>query len=163
MYPGFQQVAYVTNDVDAAVDSLRKAYAVEKWFRVDDFSFAMASGKDVHIQVAIANLGGTQFEIIKPVGGDDAMYRDALDDKPGFQLVFHHLCKVFDEEAQLREHRDYLKGLGVPMPMDNCDSPSNGIAFALYCDFRDTLGHYLEYAWFTDAGREWAKQIPQNG
>lgn len=163
MYPGFQQIAYVTNDVGGAIERVGKAYDVKNWLRMDDFAFQMASGKDVHIEVALANLGGTQFEIIRPAGGDDAMYRDALPGGSGFEMVFHHLCKCFDTEAQFRQHRDYLKQQGIAMPMDNTELPSNGIALALYGDFRETLGHYLEYVWFTDAGREWTKQIPQNG
>lgn len=163
MYPGFYQTAYVTNDLALAMERVGAAYGILTWFSMSGFTFPMATGLDVSIDVALANLGDTQFELIRPAGGDDGLYRDSLSGGSAFELVFHHMCKAFETEEQFLENRDLLKRQGIAMPMDNSELPSNGIARACYGDFRGTLGHYLEYVWFTDAGRDWLREIPRNG
>ena len=162
-FPGFYQVAYVSNDLDAAVDQASRTYGITEWFRMSGFAIPMASGNDGLIDVAVANLGDTQFELIAPAGGDDGIYRDCLRADGRFQVVFHHLCQAFDTEDDFRANRAVLQNRGIALPIDNTDLPPNGTVLVCYADVRDTFGHYLEYVWYTDAGRQWLDGIPRNG
>jgi hypothetical protein len=162
MYPGYYQNAYVTTDVDRAMEQLNRAYRIKDWAVLRDFSYAPLPGKSLKMVCALAYVGDTQFEIIQPISGDDEFYR-TLFDGPGFQLKFHHYCICFDTAEQYHEHRAYLKNLGVAMPVDvTPDDMGTGLALASYADFRDILGHYLEYVWFTQAGLDWMASIPRN-
>lgn len=162
LFPGYYQTAYVTNDLQHATGQVGNAYGIADWLTIDGFSFPVKPSGEVVIDLALAYIGDSQIELIQPVGGNDALYRDSLRDEGGFELVFHHLCKAFDTREQFHENLADLKRRDIPIPMDNTEHPENGIALACYGDFRASLGHYLEYVWFTEAGAEWMAQVPRH-
>jgi hypothetical protein len=161
MYPGYYQTAYVTNDLDRAIDQLKRTYRIEHWAINRDFTYPPLPGKSLKMACALAFLGDSQFEIIQPLSGDDAFYRTPLVGS-GYQLEFHHLCICFDTAEQYHENHEHLKRLGVTLAMDMTLDMGAGLALASYADFRQTCGHYLEYVWFTQAGLDWMGSVPRN-
>lgn len=160
MYPGYCQKAYVTTDIDHAMTLMNRAYRIKEWAVSREFSYAPLPGKSLTANLAMTNVGDTQFEIIQPISGDDDFYRNMLEGE-GFQLKFHHHCILFDTQEQYQEHFAYLTSLGVYLPMVMTLDREPGLGLACYADFRDTLGHYLEYIWYTEAGMEWMETIPR--
>jgi hypothetical protein len=160
-YPGYFQTAYVTNDLQRAMAQLGKGYRIRDWHGNAEFTLRTQSGASASIKVALAYVGDTQIEIIEPAGGDDGLYRDYLAGS-GFQLVFHHLCKAFDTQEQYAENIDWLRREGVPLPVLLSAQESKGFGSVCYADFRETLGHYLEYVWFGEVGRAFMSAVPRN-
>lgn len=157
MFPGYYQTAYVTKDVDLAMTQIGSSYRIKNWYRNPEFVMATRDGKTCSFRVALAFIGDSQIEIIEPTGGDDGIYRDYLRER-GSQLAFHHVCKAFDTEEQYMENLSWLKREGVNLPV----LVANEIAHACYADFREKLGHYLEFVWYTNEGKAFMKAIPRN-
>mgnify|MGYP003643053260 CR=1 FL=1 len=114
------QNAYVTRNVDKAVEGFRKwadtrliletAVEVKLW---------TPEGEGVGIQkLAFVWIDDLNYELIEPKSGDVLkIYKDALPE--GDELVLHHVC-----------HR------GTPDMLQFC-----------YVDTREWLGHFTEYIW----------------
>jgi hypothetical protein len=160
-FPGYYQTAYVTNDLEQAKLRAGVTYGIREWLTTE-FSFPVKPSGDVTVGVALANVGASQIELIQPTSGATAIYRDILPDGAGFHMALHHLCKGFDTKEQFLGKLADLKRQGVQLPIDISDQPGGGIALACYADFRQTLGHYLEFVWFNDVGWEWLDTIPCN-
>jgi hypothetical protein len=161
-FPGYFQTAYVTNDIGLAMQRAGESYGIADWYRSDDLVLCTSGGGTANIKVALAYVGESQIELIEPAGGDDGLYRDYLD-ADGFQLRFHHICKAFETEEQYVENLSWLRKDGVTLPMAMSVEQSRGIAMACYADFRERLGHHLEFVWFTDEGRAWMGTMPRHG
>jgi hypothetical protein len=162
LYPGFYQTAYVTNDLKEAQKRTGAAYGITDWLMMSDLAFEVKQGP-LTIDVALANVGDSQIELIQPKGGNDAMYRDYLAGGGDFRLAFHHLCKGFETEEQFFGNLAELRRLGIPIPMNNSEPRKSDIALACYGDFRASIGHYLEYVWFTETGRKLMASVPRHG
>jgi hypothetical protein len=132
------QNAYVTRDIEKALDIFRTRYGVKdpKYFQAE-VEVTTPHGKGVAVnKVAFIWIGQLQYELIEPVSGPVDLYRAAL---PDSGLRFHHICmRSFDWEATLAEvERQKL-------PIVYRGDTSSGLKF-IYADARDTLGHYLEF------------------
>jgi len=142
----FVQVAYVTNDMDGAIERFDKMFGVSRWLRVPGMEMGLGGGRRLTMDMALAMAGGVQLELIAPLGGDDAVYRDALRaDRPGLQVVHHHVAERMASLADFDALRDRIRANGLALPID--DQSPNGVHY-LYVDTRETLGHHLEYVWY---------------
>jgi hypothetical protein len=133
------QNAYVTADIDAAVARVEAQFGLPgKAQRLDATQkFWTPEGEgDGVLKLAFLQLGHLQYELIEPVGGNVALYRDAL--VPGQLLRFHHVAMRVDDIDAVRAGSE-RNGRKVVL-----SGEAPGIRF-LYVDARDTLGHYLEY------------------
>lgn len=138
------QNAYVTPDIDAALETFQKVYGVKepKSFQVETEVWTpRGTGKQSN-KLSFIWVGNLQYELIQPMGGLDYLYRDAL---PEEGLRFHHICmRSFDWDATLAE----IERQKFPLVLKG--NSSSGLKF-VYADARDTLGHYLEYTWVPPA------------
>ena len=138
------QNAYVTPDIERALDIFRTRYGVAdpRHFTAETEVWT-PQGKGVAVnKIAFIWIGKLQYELIEPVSGPVQMYRDAL---PAQGLRFHHICmRSFDWDATLAA----IARQGLPIVYRG-DS-SSGLKF-VYADARDTLGHYLEFTAMPDA------------
>jgi hypothetical protein len=159
VYPGYFQKAYVTNDLERAMRQAGIAYGIKDWLTTE-FTFPVKPAGTATIEVALANVGPSQIELIRPKGGVDTIYRDFFASGDDFQMVFHHLCKGFDSKQQFLAEVDKLRRKGVALPIDISDESDSAIAFACYADFRDLLGHYLEFVWYNEDGLKWLEAVP---
>jgi len=138
------QNAYVTPDIEQALDLFRIRYGVSdaRAFTAETEVWTpKGKGKAVN-KLAFIWIGGLQYELIEPVSGLVDLYSEAL---PAQGLRFHHVCmRSFDWDATLAE----IERQGLPIVYRG-DSPS-GLKF-VYADARESLGHYLEFTSVPDA------------
>lgn len=153
--PGFFQTAYVTTDLDQAMQAFDQHYGVKRFHSIRDISF------DDHttISIATAYVGDTMLELIEPKGRGNSMYEVMLPGGSDFAIRHHHHGHLYTDEdewnrvlALVEDKRQPVAYLGG----------HEGVLKALYIDTRDVLGHYLEYIYCTPAGLEFLNQAPRN-
>lgn len=146
-FGSFHQVAWVTNDLDRSLALFKDVYGIPSFLVMEPEFEAVVGGKKgmMHLRIALAKVDGVEFELIEPIGGIDAIYRDALPADGSYANVFHHVCvkvngTLDDWERHLAElHPDR------PICLDGGNSPA---ARFVYTDDRALLGHYVEHVWF---------------
>jgi hypothetical protein len=136
------QNAYVTRDIDKAVESFRARAGVSE-ARVFEASVEVQTpaGRGLAVsKLSFIWINNLQYELIQPVSGLVGIYRDALpaDDA----LKFHHICMRVDNWQEFRARVGHQ-----PFPVV-LEGGSEHLRF-LYLDTRDFIGHYLEYVWMT--------------
>jgi hypothetical protein len=142
LFRNVMQIAYVTDDLDAACEyfeSTLGTVACAKSYKASLGGIVYVDDQPAQewvIDVALVNAGATNLEIIKPVSGAVDLYRGAI--RPGMPATFHHLgCKVddFDEaEAVIKASGKSWKQHG---------NLQGAIRFG-YVDMTAELGHYVE-------------------
>jgi catechol 2,3-dioxygenase-like lactoylglutathione lyase family enzyme len=135
------QLAYVTDDIDAAVawfEGTLGTSGCHTRYKSSLGGIAHVDGELVDewvIDVALVNAGPTNLEIIQPVSGAVDLYRGAI--RPGAPATFHHIgvrVDDFDEATALIEEA----GRRWELHGDN-----GAIRFG-YVDLSAELGHHLE-------------------
>jgi catechol 2,3-dioxygenase-like lactoylglutathione lyase family enzyme len=155
---GLLQVAYVTTDVEAAIDLFRTRHGVAQWARLCPIEIESLPGRTATLNIALAYAGAVQIELIQPLAGHDKVYREPLPDS-GFALRFHHLAQLIDTEEAYERLRREVAAQGVRIAVEG-ESP--GMARYFYGDHRDTLGHYIEHIHYSPAGLAALAQLPRN-
>ena len=146
---GHMQNAYVTHDLDKAVEMVSDRYGVETWQRINpDMVVRTQEGeKPLVCRVASAWAGGLNIELIEPVSGYVDHYRNMLPaDKTDATPRFHHISLRRDDEAEMRAE---IARLGLPLAFEGPVSTKDKIPSLvfIYLDGRETLGHYVEFTW----------------
>jgi hypothetical protein len=138
------QNAYITRDLDQALQLFRTKYGFDGFKRFDvsyELRTPAARGMAT-VKLALGWIGGLQYELIQPVSGMTDVYREGLPDR--YPLRFHHVC--------MRVHGDWNEfraGLDRDKRPVAIEGGTPGHLLWVYVDARDTLGHYLEYTWMT--------------
>lgn len=136
------QNAYVTPDIDRAIEVLRQRFDVTDVLQTEATTEVWTpngSGPSTN-KLAFIWVGKLQYELIEPISGPSGLYSDAVD--PNQLLKFHHIAmRVGGEWDDFRARLDREKRT---ISIEG-HTPS-GLKFC-YVDARDTLGHYLEYVW----------------
>jgi len=146
---GHMQNAYVTHDLDKAMEMLGNRYGIEKFDRFDpDMTVRTLKGVEpLSCRVASYWAGGLNLEIIQPVAGCVEHYCSQLPaDKNDATPRFHHISLRRDDEAEMRKE---IAELGLPLAFEGPVSIASAIPSLvfIYLDGRETLGHYVEYTW----------------
>ena len=139
------QNAYVTRNLEQAVAQVtahadvRSAIAFEGTTEV----LTALGRRPQTVKIAFIWIGDLQYEFIEPVVEAVPVFRTMLpdDDRPRF----HHSCARVPDWDDFRRRVDQQ-----PYPVVIEGESGDNLKF-LYLDARDLLGHYLEYAWMTDA------------
>ena len=92
---GFYQVAYVTNELERALQQCARTHGAHQFARLPGLRYETGPGRAAICHVALAYVGDTEIEVIQPLEGDVGFYREVLP-ATGFALRFHH-------ERHLRE------------------------------------------------------------
>ena len=150
-----QQVSYVTNDIERALQVFRDVYGIERFMDTGRVTFTMGSGEVVDFRVALAYVGEMQFEIIEPIAGAVECYRDALPADGSFAIRFHHLSFRARSRDEVESLKEAARGTGHAIGY----SGTFGDSAFFYADARDRLGHFLEYT-YTDPAYDSA--LPRN-
>jgi hypothetical protein len=155
-YPGFFQIAHVTSDLERAMALFRKTFGLGDFLEMREHTNVTGA----RLNVALAYLGPTMIEIIEPLGGNDAIYRDVL---PGdqFAIRLHHLAKDFDTDEQYDAEIDALRENAIDLPILASLEETRGKCRMCYADLRPFFGYYVEYLLFTESGKEWLQTIPR--
>jgi hypothetical protein len=143
------QYAYVTRNLDKALDSLSAKYGYENFIRFDPDIEVKTPGGTGRMQSRVAMTwdGGTQIEIIQPVSGLVDLYLPYLPEDDSMR--FHHSAARIDDWPAFKAEFE-RKNCTVALA-----SGLEGMEF-VYLDERATLGHYVEYLWATP---EWWKAM----
>lgn len=138
------QNAYVTRDIDAAVERLTRHYGIDRFIHFDPDAMVQTPAGPRHLK-ARAALGwidaSLMIELVQPGPGTVDIYSEALpaDDS----LRFHHIAMRTADWAATRRAMDE-RGWPIAMELEMAE----GLNF-LYADARAELGHYVEYIWAT--------------
>ncbi|MFB0874902.1 MULTISPECIES: VOC family protein [unclassified Sphingobium] len=140
------QFGYVTSDLAAAQAQIARLYGVGAWvsFPVDREVIYRGQPARFTIDVALANFGDRQIELIVPHGGSRDFYLDGIDlDR---QLMhFHHIAMlVVGPESEWHTLKRELADAGRPFTLY---SDEDTIINFGYLDTRAEWGHYTEYHW----------------
>ena len=137
------QNAYVTHDLDGALEIFRSRYGFDKFRRMEvSYELTTRAGRGTaSVKLALGWIGNVQYELIEPVSGLIEVYQEGLSDES--PLRFHHVCMRVPDWAEFRARVDQER---FPVAMEG---GTPGHLLWLYLDARDTLGHYLEYCWMT--------------
>jgi hypothetical protein len=136
------QNAYVTRDIDKAVESFRAQGGVQD-ARVFEATVEVQTpaGRGIAVsKLSFIWINNLQYELIQPVSGLVDVYRDALPADDSLKL--HHICMRVDNWQEFRARVEHQR---FPVVLEG---GSEHLRF-LYLDARDFLGHYLEYTWMT--------------
>jgi hypothetical protein len=145
----FRQTAWVTNDMDAALDIFARDYGVVTWFQRRDMDLQTGSGKFARINLALARRGNVEFELIHPLGNADEVYSHGLKSaRDELQICFHHICYLVPTLEALERVRQAaaLRGRAIVLS----GSSESGASY-FYTDDRATIGHYVEYIYCSPA------------
>jgi hypothetical protein len=141
------QLAYVTRDIDRAAAMIAREHGVTDFTSIPATELELRIPREscVSLAVRVAWTGSWQLELIQPIDGAVDIYADELA-ADADSLAFHHV------------------GILVPGERAAWDSfratiPDNRVAIEggreqmrfIYTDERDTLGHYVEYVWMSEA------------
>lgn len=149
-FGSFHQFAWVTSDMERSLAVFRDVYGIPSFLVTDQAFDAVVGGEagKMQIRIAFANVDGTEFEVIQPVGdGLNTFYRDALPADGRYATVFHHFCvKVHGSREDWERH---LGGLHPDRTIYyQRPDKGSGLQF-VYTDDRPFLGHYVEHVWCT--------------
>ena len=137
------QNAYVTRNIDKAVDAFRSRSGVTQVSQIEvttEVWTPKGSGPATN-RLAFIWVDNMQYELIEPVSGLVDIYSDALPADDG--LKFHHAAmRVTDWNA----FRARVEQAAYPVAMEG----GSDLLKYLYLDARDHVGHYFEYVWATD-------------
>jgi len=159
-FGGFYQNAYVTNDLDQALEVFRQTYGVPEFLVMpSDLTLSYRGGLGrLHVRLALANLNGVQIEVIEAQEGCIDLYREGLPEN-GFGLAHHHVAmRVKGGRADWDRWRAEAAAgdRGFVLEGDLGDTAQ----FA-YLDDKRRLGHYTEYFWSADGGAGLDAVIPR--
>ncbi|HUD30129.1 MAG TPA: VOC family protein [Novosphingobium sp.] len=146
---GHMQNAYVTRDLDKAMEIVGERYGFERFDRFDpDMVVSTPHGDEpMVVRVASAWAGGLNIEIIEPVSGYVDHYATMLPaDRADPTPRFHHVSLRRDDLADMRAE---IARLGLPLAFEGPVAIREAIPSLVfvYLDARASLGHYVEYTW----------------
>ena len=140
------QVAYVTNDLDAAASLLEEQYSVPGFYKFD--TTGVAQPGDPQLRIGLARVGGVEIELIEPQGSATNLFSDALP-RGGAELAirFHHVAIRIDGALENWErHRSAIETAGRRIAYQGA---LGDMLRYFYTDERATLGHYVEHVWMS--------------
>jgi hypothetical protein len=99
------------------------------------------------MKAALANVNGTEIELIQPLGDGENLFSTALPKDRSFALVLHHVCiRITGGIENWEVHRASIDETIHPVAME---SAYGDFLRILYTDERASLGHYLEHMWMS--------------
>lgn len=144
------QVAYVTNDLEAAAWLMRDAYGWGEFLFMRDIPGSLTD-------IALAYSGATMIELMQPLAVAGDFYSDHLGQGEGLRIRHHHFGMLADTREDLAAIRAGHVALGNAIVLEG-EVP--GALDYLYADCRASLGHYLEYIRLDEGGRQMFAAVP---
>lgn len=153
------QIAYVTNDLDRALAVWRDTFGVPAFFVFANDTPGLMSSQPYQLKIALANVGGTEIELIEPLHGSAPLHAEVLPADGSFAMCFHHVAmRIAGDLAAYEAHMASLDPALHPVVWSG--GLGDLMRFA-YTDERATLGHYVEHVWFdADFYGQMASAIP---
>lgn len=143
------QIAYVTNDLDRALAVWRDEHDVPAFYVFTNDAPGVESSHPFRMRIALANVGGTEIELIEPLDGTAPLHAEPLPADGGFAIRFHHVAMRID--GCLADFEAHMASLDPERHRVVWSGRMGDVMRFAYTDERQTLGHYVEHVWF-DAG-----------
>jgi len=144
------QVAYVTNDLERAMDVMKARYGVREFALLHH-----GAPGEFQTTAALAWAGAIMVEIIQAQGPGTEFYTDRLPGT-GFAIRHHHLGYLVQELGEWEAVHALALRQELPAPL----SGENHSFKALYVEAPE-LGHYLEYIYAKEDGRAFFDAVPR--
>lgn len=145
---GYYQNAYVTHDLDHAIELFGEVYGLTN-FRTFDADMTLntpAGTKASQVRVGLAWSGRIQIELVQPVSGYLDPYLSYLPtDSSDAVPRPHHVAVRRNDLATMRQDAQRLE---LPLAFE---SQIPGL-HCIFLDARKSLGHYLEFVWASPEG-----------
>lgn len=106
IHGAIRQIAYVVEDIDAAIASWHKQLGIGPFARcrnvkpLEGSKYRGAESHGVEIHLAFAYIGDIQLELIQPLGDTSSIYKEAVD--RGIHSLHHYGFLVEDFAASYR-------------------------------------------------------------
>ncbi len=142
LFRNTMQLAYVTDDLDRACDYFESTLGTVDCLKTYQSSLngiVVVDGETAEewvIDVALVNVGPTNFELIRPVSGSVDLYRPAI--RAGAPATFHHVgfrVPSFDDATEILAENGRTWKQHGNMP--------GAVKFG-YVDLTAELGHWVE-------------------
>lgn len=141
------QIAYVTNDLAAAMARLTADYGTPGFFEMSNIQPGEdPTGKPV-LKIALAVVGGVEIELIEPVGDTAPLFSDVLPDSDGLAIRFHHIASRI--EGPIAHWDAHVASLDLARHPVVFEGALGDMLRYIYTDERATLGHYVEHVWMS--------------
>jgi Glyoxalase/Bleomycin resistance protein/Dioxygenase superfamily len=142
------QIAYVTTDLDRAMAVWRDQFDVPAFHVFTNDMPGLESTHPYQLKIALANVGGTEIELIEPLHGTASLHAEPLPTDGSFAMRFHHVAmRITGTLADYDAHMASLDPVLHPVVWSGAFADMMRFA---YSDERQTLGHYVEHVWFDD-------------
>ncbi|KHK89094.1 VOC family protein [Novosphingobium malaysiense] len=144
------QICYATNDIDRAAVILQEQFGCGEMLFMRDLPDSLT-------QIALSYCGDTNFELVQPHNPSGDFYSDWISGAQDFVLRLHHYGMLVDSREDMAAIRaaHVARGHGIPL-----EASMPGNLDALYADVTGTLGHYLEYIYLEEGGRQMFAAVP---
>ncbi|MDF8335296.1 hypothetical protein [Novosphingobium cyanobacteriorum] len=142
------QTAYVSNDLDRAVQVIGDAYGFANWSYID-------AGV---MRIALAWSNGQQYEVIETARDQtQPLYDDWIDRTGDFVIRHHHFGYFVNSDEEWELLRSQITAAGRKLWMD----VDTGTMKVIYIEAPE-LGHFLEYIYPNEEGRHFYTQCAAN-
>lgn len=143
------QVAYVTNDIEAAARVLEARYGAPGFFHFSNVGPGRDIGGGPQLKIALVRVGGVEIELIEPIGDTAPLFKDVLPAGPELAIRFHHVAIRIDGPIENWEaHAASIDHALHPVAFEG--GLGDDLRF-FYTDERASLGHYVEHIWVSPA------------
>ena len=157
----FQQLAYVTNDMQRALGVFRDRYAIPSFCLLENRFPAVVDEEpgQMALRIALANLDGVQVEVIEDIGSSFDIYTEPLPEDGRFKIAFHHVCIQIQGGIE-----NWERHLALLTDRPHYYRPQTGPGTrVIYTDERAELGHYIEHVWFgPEIMKRMAEMVPNH-
>lgn len=141
------QIAYVTNDIEAAAAMLEERFGAPGFFIFSNVQPGLEQADGAQLKIGLSRIGGIEVELIEPIGDTAPLFSEVLSGGGGLELRFHHICSRI--EGPIENWHAHEASI---------DTDAHPIVFSgamgdelryFYTDERRTLGHYVEHVWMS--------------
>lgn len=138
------QVAYVTNDIDAAIEVFRSEFDTPGFYVFTNVGTGSDEGGP-QLKIGLARVGGVEIELIEPIGETAPLFKNVLPGGDELAIRFHHVCIRID--GPLENWDAHVASLDLARHPIAFQGSLGDVMRFIYTDERKTLGHYVEHVW----------------
>ncbi len=141
------QVAYVTNNLGAAMALFESEYGAPGFFELTNIQPGEdPTGRPV-LKIALTVVGGVEIELIEPVGDTAPLFADVLPKGEELAIRFHHVATRID--GAMENWDAHVASLDLARHPSVFEGAVGDMLRYLYTDERPTLGHFIEHVWMS--------------